>query len=257
MIYKAGSFTTVPTEVLLELTPYQQLIMVWLCHHANKDMSCFPSYSTLVKESKLSRSTIIKTINELAVLKLLEKASRRDDKGDHSNIYQLNINLDPCRVTNPPVSCDDSITKTSELNPVELNPVNKKNIEKKSDNDYSDEFEEFMSVYPSRSGNNNKQSAWRSWKTRLKEGSTAIEMIEGTNSYMNHCVAKEKVNTEFVMMMSTFLGRDKHFLSDWDIRIVSKQRKVSQWDQDADLALSKIRGEVDVYEAEESTRYLT
>ena len=65
MIYKPGTFTVVPTDILKRLNSHQQIIFVWLCHHANKDMTCFPSYQVLANESKYSRRKVVKIIEEL------------------------------------------------------------------------------------------------------------------------------------------------------------------------------------------------
>jgi hypothetical protein len=72
--------------------------------------------------------------------------------------------------------------------------------------DYSTHFEECRSVYPKRSGSDDKRTAFKAWNARLKEKHTPEAMIAGAKRYAAWCKHTNKAGTEFVMQMATFLG---------------------------------------------------
>ena len=82
----------------------------------------------------------------------------------------------------------------------------------------SDErFEMFWGYYPKRSRTNNKQAANRQWDARLKEGVDLELLIKQVINYQKHCESAGIINTPYVMMASTFLGRDKHYEENWEV----------------------------------------
>lgn len=60
-----------------------------LLHYANRETwSCFPSIKTIAKDTGMSRSTIMRCLNELEKENLILRINRlRNDKGKTSNIY--------------------------------------------------------------------------------------------------------------------------------------------------------------------------
>jgi hypothetical protein len=86
----------------------------------------------------------------------------------------------------------------------------------KLSDDYSEEFETFWSYYPGRVGANSKEGAWKKWQVRLKEKYTYMQLINASIGYQKYCEASGDINTKFVMMAQTFLGPDKHFLTNWE-----------------------------------------
>ena len=82
--------------------------------------------------------------------------------------------------------------------------------------DYSVEFEQAWSAYPKRAGSNNKQSAWKAWNARIREGVSAAEMIAGVQRYAGFVLATGNTGTQFVKQASTFFGPDRHFEESWD-----------------------------------------
>jgi hypothetical protein len=89
----------------------------------------------------------------------------------------------------------------------------KKEKYKKEKNLYTKDFEEFWSYYPNRGNHpNNKMSAYRQRQARLKQHLTPQQMITGSKNYQLYCNQINRTGTEMVMLASTFLGRDKHFM---------------------------------------------
>ena len=60
-----------------------------LLHYANRETwSCFPSIKTIAKDTGMSRSTIMRCLNELEKEDLILRINRlRENKGKTSNIY--------------------------------------------------------------------------------------------------------------------------------------------------------------------------
>jgi hypothetical protein len=73
--------------------------------------------------------------------------------------------------------------------------------------EYTEEFEQFWSVYPRKK---EKPGAFKTWKTRLKEGCTAEDMIAAAKHYAQEC---KRLGTEekYIKHAKTFLGPDKPF----------------------------------------------
>ena len=71
---------------------------------------------------------------------------------------------------------------------------------------YDERFESAWKLRPRRSGNDSKKRAYSSWNARLGEGHEPATISEGVDRYRVYCELTGKVGTEYVMMMSTFLG---------------------------------------------------
>lgn len=82
--------------------------------------------------------------------------------------------------------------------------------------EYPDEFERTWCEFPRRAGDNPKKDAYRSWNARLKDGTTAQEMHDGTCRYRQFCEATGKLGTEFVMQAKRFFGQSKAFAQPWE-----------------------------------------
>lgn len=111
MRYEKGTFATIPNiKNLKGVSAITQAVYVWMCYHANQDdMSCFPSRTTLAKETKSSVRSVTYAIKELEDLGMIEVVRSRDGKS--TNTYTVLIA--PVQVVQ------------GELNPIELNPINK------------------------------------------------------------------------------------------------------------------------------------
>lgn len=77
-------------------------------------------------------------------------------------------------------------------------------------------FNDAWSFCPDRLGTNNKKAAFRQWDRRLREGEKWEDMSKGILDYQKYCNESETTGTPYVMMASTFLGRDMHFKENWE-----------------------------------------
>lgn len=83
----------------------------------------------------------------------------------------------------------------------------------KSPND--ENFDKFWLAYPKRPGANKIQTR-KQWDTRIKQGAFAEEMIYGAMRYAGYCKAL-KVDSQYIKQAATFVGPNKHYLSQWAI----------------------------------------
>lgn len=78
-----------------------------------------------------------------------------------------------------------------------------------------DLFEQAWAAYPEREGGNSKAAARRQWDARVKAGEDPEVMLAGTKRYAEYCAATNR-EARFVKMASTFFGRDKHYLEQYE-----------------------------------------
>lgn len=98
-----GSFFVVPDRVNIYDLPHVQLkLYLALCDFADADLKCFPSYESLAKKAKCSRSTAIANMPVLLEMGLVSVVKKRKPNGDnYSNRYQLNQVPSPATRTTP------------------------------------------------------------------------------------------------------------------------------------------------------------
>lgn len=73
-----------------ELPHRARAVYMYLHDRANKDGKCYPAVGTIVKELKLSRSTVKRAITDLEKSGRLRKEQRwRENGGKSSNLYYL------------------------------------------------------------------------------------------------------------------------------------------------------------------------
>jgi len=87
------------------------------------------------------------------------------------------------------------------------------------------DFERFWRLYPKRPGAN-KMQARKQWDARIKQGAFPEEILYGTKRYAYYCKAL-KVDSQYIKQASTFLGPNKHYLSEWAVE--SKQNARQNW----------------------------
>ena len=81
-------FIALPSALKGKVTPYQ-LSVLWVLQSYYPNI--WPSYATIAKDAKMSRSSVIRTVNELVELGLLQKQYRVDECGQRTNCYRVNI----------------------------------------------------------------------------------------------------------------------------------------------------------------------
>jgi len=117
------------------------------------------------------------------------------------------------------LSEDKILNLNSEEKPMqELMTTETKVTSKKVRHDYSKEFEEFWRVYPPRHTDESKIKAYRQWISRIKEGHSAKDMIDGAIRYRALVECTGEIGTSTTKMACTFIGRDEHFILQYTLK---------------------------------------
>ena len=81
-------FIALPTALKGKVTPYQ-LSVLWVLQSYYPNI--WPSYPKIAQDAKMSRSSVIRTVNELVELGLLQKQYRIDELNQKTNCYRVSI----------------------------------------------------------------------------------------------------------------------------------------------------------------------
>lgn len=76
-------------------------------------------------------------------------------------------------------------------------------------------FALLKSVYPKRSGDQRWHEARQAVNSRIREGHSWAEILDGAHRYADWCKITGKIGTETVKQAATFVGPGKPFLEDW------------------------------------------
>ena len=79
-----------------------------------------------------------------------------------------------------------------------------------------DEFEDFWRAYPGRAGGNPKKTALTRWRGAVRRD-TPANIIAGAKRYEKYCHATKKIDTEYVMQATTFLGQNEGWKETWTV----------------------------------------
>jgi DNA-binding transcriptional MocR family regulator len=105
------------------LKPAAKIVLYWLADHHNETTGqCFPSIKRLVDLCEMDRATVIRHINNLVEMGLVNRIERTRDNGSQtSNAYELMLK----NATPPVAKCDPTpLQNCDPHNPVINNPVN-------------------------------------------------------------------------------------------------------------------------------------
>lgn len=196
----------------------QQLAVLWVIQSYSPN--AFPSYNRIAEAIDLSTRQVIRVVNELVGLGLIEKEARLDKAGQHSNVYRVKVwDMDPYDSQSPPPMTDSHppmtgshppydtqspISKTSDLKPLiyenhkvdstaqtrpeaasELGSqqVKRKRKPKAKQPAYSEEFDAFWKQYQAikrRASGQSKPKAWEQYRDCLL--SHTSEALQGALS---------------------------------------------------------------------------
>lgn len=106
-------------------------------------------------------------------------------------------------------------------------PIKSKDIRTDSD------FDEIKKAYPKRGGGQRWQDAERFYHSRIQEGVTHKEILDGVYRYARFCDQTGKTGSEFVQQAATFFGRNQGYREPWtppamvkDVRQMSAPERV-------------------------------
>ncbi len=95
-------FIALPTALKGKVTP-NQLSVIWVLQSYYPNI--WPSYSTIAKDAMMSPRTVIRTVNQLVELGLLQKQIRIDENNQRTNCYRVAVwqHFKPTPVISPSV----------------------------------------------------------------------------------------------------------------------------------------------------------
>jgi len=149
-------FIALPTALKGKVTP-NQLAVIWALQSYYPNI--WPSYQTIAKDAMMSPRTVIRTVNQLVELGLLQKQIRIDENNQMTNCYRVTVwqHFKPVPVISPSVtrggvlesqggdresqgSCQKVIAPMSQSHPKKNNITKTNNYKNKS-------FEPFWKTY--------------------------------------------------------------------------------------------------------------
>ena len=149
-------FIALPTALKGKVTP-NQLSVIWVLQSYYPNI--WPSYQTIAKDAMMSSRTVIRTVNQLVELGLLQKQIRIDENNQMTNCYRVTVwqHFKPTPVISPSItrggvlesqggdresegSCQKVIAPMSQSHPKKNNITKTINYKNKS-------FEPFWKTY--------------------------------------------------------------------------------------------------------------
>ena len=149
-------FIALPTALKGKVTP-NQLAVIWVLQSYYPNI--WPSYQTIAKDAMMSSRTVIRTVNQLVELGLLQKQIRIDENNQMTNCYRVTVwqHFKPVPVISPSLtrggvlesqggdrksqgSCQKVIAPMSQSHPKKNNITKTNNYKNKS-------FEPFWKAY--------------------------------------------------------------------------------------------------------------
>ena len=149
-------FIALPSALKSKVTPYQ-LSVIWVLQSYYPNI--WPSYATIAKDAMMSPRTVIRTVNQLVELGLLQKQIRIDENNQRTNCYRVVVwqHFKPTPVIGPSVTnrgviesqgydresqgvCQKVIAPMSQSHPKKNNITKTNNYKNKS-------FEPFWKAY--------------------------------------------------------------------------------------------------------------
>ena len=96
-------FIALPTALKGKVTP-NQLSVIWVLQSYYPNI--WPSYQTIAKDAMMSSRTVIRTVNQLVELGLLQKQIRIDENNQRTNCYRVAVwqHFKPTPVIGPSVT---------------------------------------------------------------------------------------------------------------------------------------------------------
>ena len=149
-------FIALPTALKGKVTP-NQLSVIWVLQSYYPNI--WPSYQTIAKDAMMSSRTVIRTVNQLVELGLLQKQIRIDENNQMTNCYRVTVwkHFKPSPVISPSITrggvlesqggdresqglCQKVIAPMSQSHPKKNNITKTNNYKNKS-------FEPFWKTY--------------------------------------------------------------------------------------------------------------
>lgn len=189
------------------------------------------SASQIANVCRIARPHVVKTLGELAEMRVIHKQS-----GKFGSVVEINkrygewggtesvsrdtemvlaeseeSSIRPSTESVSPSTESVQVASTKSVHTKDNLPKDKKHMGVTA----SPEFDEAWRLYPKRDGGNSKADAVKAWNSRIKSGASAAEMLAGVKRYAAYCKDKNLIGTRFVKQASTFFGPGAHYAEPW------------------------------------------
>jgi len=186
------------------LKPATKIVLYWLADHHNGETGlCFPSLNRLALLAEMDKSTVVRHIDTLATLGLVERVrSNREDGGYSSTHYVLKIGTplsqiatSPCSKNAPPLvaKCNTNLGS---------NNLGNNNNKSSSDDEVDYYFDQLWSLYPRKVG---KGQARKAFKAASKK-KDFYDLLPKLMDYVQTLEGKDK---QFIPHLATWLNGER------------------------------------------------
>ena len=186
------------------LKPATKIVLYWLAdHHNGETGKCFPSLNRLALLAEMDKSTVVRHIDTLENLGLVDRVrSNRDDGGFSSTHYVLKIGTplsqnttSPCSKTTPPLvaKCNTNLGS---------NNLGNNNNKSSSDDEVDYYFDQLWSLYPRKVG---KGQARKAFKAASKK-KDFYDLLPKLMDYVQTLEGKDK---QFIPHLATWLNGER------------------------------------------------
>ena len=179
------------------LKPFQKLILVALADRHNPDHGCFPSINTIIEDTGISRSSVLRTLLQLQDKGLIKKeAAYRDNNSQTSNRYIFSFEgvseRNPPHVTLTPLS----VSQRHPKEPVSNKPLSIDNIMPVT------YFEETWENYPRKVGKGAAKKAWSKALSKIND----LALRDAAFKYIDSVRDKDK---QYIPHFATWLNQER------------------------------------------------
>lgn len=206
------SFQAMAWAVKQRIPSNEKFILIMLSNYAsNDDADCFPSIETLMRDTGFSKSTVQRSLKNLANEGYLSSHERWEKGRQLSNSYRLSISFGegvtqtPRSVTQTPMGVTQTPSGVSHRHPnLSEEPINQ-SIPKENDFLLIGDFNEFWDAYPKRPSNP-KEPAFKSYLKARKQGATQTEIMVGLLAYAR---TRRNEDPKFTAQAVTWLNQKR------------------------------------------------
>jgi DNA-binding transcriptional ArsR family regulator len=186
------------------LKPATKIVLYWLADHHNGETGlCFPSLNRLALLAEMDKSTVVRHIDTLATLGLVERVrSNREDGGYSSTHYVLKIGTplsqnatSPCSKNAPPLvaKCNTNLGS---------NNLGNNNHTSSKDDEVNYYFDQLWEMYPRKVGKGQARKAYVAASKKID----FFDLLPKLEAYVSTLDGKDK---QYMPHLATWLNGER------------------------------------------------
>ena len=186
------------------LKPATKIVLYWLADHHNGETGlCFPSLNRLALLAEMDKSTVVRHIDTLATLGLVERVrSNREDGGYSSTHYVLKIGTplsqnttSPCSKNSPPLvaKCNTNLGS---------NNLGNNNHTSSKDDEVNYYFDQLWEMYPRKVGKGQARKAYVTASKKID----FFDLLPKLEAYVSTLDGKDK---QYMPHLATWLNGER------------------------------------------------